>query len=523
MKTKKIVCIILSFILTLTVFNSCKNKSPQDGENSTQNTTKETDTTEPIEPIDIIDIIEVKQYLKDNYNKVNIDGSTSMIPLHQALDDLFGSSERGVQHNKTVYAFDKFIAGENDILLGVDYSDEMLEKAENSGVRLVKKEITREAFVFLINKNNPVKSLSIEQIKDIYSGKITNWNEVGGDDAPINAFQRNSDSGSQMRMVKFMDDIKLTETDVEYYSSMGFIVETIGNYDEGKYSIGYNFYTFTEKQYPNDEVILLEVNGIYPDDETIFNQTYSVTVYNYIYYDENNTNASEYANNLYIYLMSEEGQKLISDSGYVNIDENSDRNKNVEMPFDYETTYGESNIGFYNDVTGEYYDIDPETNELLVFGNYIDYVLYGTKYKDNEKAREFLTSVVNSEIAIRSYTASVTDREGIIYLDPWNDSSFDPEDVFNYKYNDIYYAYLKYYIDEDKYILSAISQDLFDDCTEWGYFEKFSEYAENYIPDSVLELTKDDLKNLYFRAFDYDFYNVGEGEDVKLKFFQPFK
>ena len=253
MKTKKIVCIILSFILTLTVFNSCKNKSPQDGENSTQNTTKETDTTEPIEPIDIIDIIdiiEVKQYLKDNYNKVNIDGSTSMIPLHQALDDLFGSSERGVQHNKTVYAFDKFIAGENDILLGVDYSDEMLEKAENNGVILVKKEITREAFVFLINKNNPVKSLSIEQIKDIYSGKITNWNEVGGDDAPINAFQRNSDSGSQMRMVKFMDDIKLTETDVEYYSSMGLIVETIGNYDEGKYSIGYIFIHLQKNNIP---------------------------------------------------------------------------------------------------------------------------------------------------------------------------------------------------------------------------------------------------------------------------------
>ena len=196
---------------------------------------------EDLEEVEVIEIDpdkqkldELKNYLKENYERFVIDGSTSTKPLHEALNNVFNTTYKDVLHNKTVDAFNKFINDENDILLGVDYSDELLEKAKNSGIDLGKLEITREGFVFLINKNNPVKSLTIEQIKDIYSGKITNWNQVGGDDAPINAFQRNRDSGSQIRMVKFMGDTQLMEKDVTYYSNMSSIVEVIGNYDQGK-------------------------------------------------------------------------------------------------------------------------------------------------------------------------------------------------------------------------------------------------------------------------------------------------
>lgn len=47
-----------------------------------------------------------------------------------------------------------------------------------------------DGFVFLINEQNPVKSLTLDQIRGIYTGKITNWKEVGGDDAKIIAYQR---------------------------------------------------------------------------------------------------------------------------------------------------------------------------------------------------------------------------------------------------------------------------------------------------------------------------------------------
>ena len=484
-----------------------------------------TETTETIETIEIIEISEedAKKFLEENYNRFNIDGSTSMIPLHQSLDGLFASPETiesGVMHSKTVEAFEKLIVGQNDVLLGVDYSDELLEKAKNSGVDLAKKEITREAFVFLINKNNPVQSLGIDQLKDIYSGKIKNWSEVGGDDAPINAYQRNSDSGSQIRMIKFMGDVKLSDQDVTYWSFMGEVVEQIGNYDEGKYSIAYNMYTFTEKQYPNDDVILLDVDGVHPSDETIFDESYPIVIYNYIYYDKNNAEAAEFAENLYAYLMGGEGQHLISDSGYVNLTTKSDRNKDVDL-YDYETAWGEAGIGFHNEITGEYYAIDDDSGELLVFKTFIDYVLRETKYKDSENARGFLTLIENSPyIFINYYTVWYNEESGAIGLDPWFDAALDPDDFFDYKYGDSYYSALTYYIDEDKYVLEAMSEYVFDMYLEDGYFEDYMEYAANYSPGAIVEITREELKNLYMRTADPAYY---EGNDAKIIYVLPFE
>lgn len=526
---KRFIYILISFILS-TGFGACSNKSTQDNtEQINAQVTEQVDenTNEPInkpieKPIDKqIDeqdkqkeesITKVKNYLKKNYDKVNIDGSTSMVPLHQSLNTLFGSDEKTVKHSKTVDAFEKLISGENDILLGVDYSDELLEKAKDSGIKLVKKEITREAFVFLINKNNPVKSLAIDQIKAIYSGKITNWSKVGGDDAPIKAYQRNSDSGSQIRMNKFMGDAKLMEKNVDYISIMGDVIELIGNYDAGKYSIAYNMYTFTEKQYPSDEVILLDVNGVHPNDESIFDETYPVNIYNYIYYDENNALASEFASNLYTYLMSDEGQKLISDSGYVNLNKKYDRNKNIDKPYEYD--YEEVSIGFYNEEKGEFYDVG-EGGKLLVFNSFADYILHDTKYMNNAKARDYLTLIFNSDIEKAPYTAGLTEEKGTIRLDPWFDASLDPEDFFNYKYDNMYYSSLTYFIDEDKYMLFA-DKDSFDYYSENGYLDGFSSHTNNYVPGVALEITKEELKNLYIRTFDY-------GTDAGLNYFQPFK
>jgi len=529
---KRFFCILIVFIVSIG-FAACGRKSVKDGVIDTSVQTVQpvaVQTAESIEkpmpepvaaPITPkeIDIAEVKSYLNENYNKVNIDGSTSMVPLHQALNDLFNATQETVEHSKTVDAFEKFISGENDILLGVDYSDELLEKAKNSGIKLVKKEITREAFIFLINESNPVKGLTIDQIKDIYSGKITNWIEVGGDDAPIKAFQRNEDSGSQIRMHKFMGDTKLMEKDVEYISSMGYIIEQVGDYYVGQYSIAYNMYTFSEKQYTRYDIALLNINGVQPDDESIFDDSYPVNIYNYIYYDENNAFAIEFAENLFIYLMSDEGQKLISDSGYVNIHKDYERNMDIDKPYEDDYSRG---LGFYNEETGEFYDVeydDEWVGKLLVFTSFSDFVLRDSAYKNSLGANRFLTAIFNSEIDKNPHTAWLFEEEGSIILTPWSDGSLDPEDFFNYKYDEVYYSELKYYIDEDKYILTSFSEkEVYDNYMENGYLDGFSKYTSDYALDMTLELTEGELENLYLRD-----YGVIVQEDVELNYFQPFK
>lgn len=64
--------------------------------------------------------------------------------------------------------------------------------------------IGRDGFVFVENKENKVDNLTIEQIQNIYTGKIRNWSEVGGEDAEIIAYQREKNSGSQNLMEKMV-------------------------------------------------------------------------------------------------------------------------------------------------------------------------------------------------------------------------------------------------------------------------------------------------------------------------------
>ncbi len=457
---------------------------------------------------------ELKTYLKENYDQFVIDGSTSTIPLHTAIRNTFSSKRSEIQHSKTVDAFNKLIMGEVDILLGVDYSDELLNVAKNNGVDLGKIEITKEAFVFLINKNNPVKSLTIEQIKDIYNGKITNWNQVGGDDAPIKAFQRNSDSGSQMRMVKFMGDTSLIDKEVTYFSGMGDIIESIANYDMGKYSIGYNMYTFTEKQYLNNDVVMLEVNGIQPSDKTILDDSYPIVIYNYMFYDKNNSLAKEYVENLYQFLMNDEGQKLISDAGYVNLKSELDRNKDILLPYDPDNEGDMNFFDFYNESKGEFYKVD-SNGELFVYTNFSDYVLSESEFNENENAKKYLTRIFESDIPLNPETAQLDEETASIKIRFWLDGSMDEEDFFNVRYKDMYYETLEYFFNENRYVLISVDKELIDSYKKSGSLDKYFEYISNIMYDTTLEISEEELKEIFFRLNNYS-------STQGLNYIQPF-
>lgn len=457
---------------------------------------------------------ELKTYLKENYDQFVIDGSTSTIPLHTAIRNTFSSKRSEIQHSKTVDAFNKFIMGEVDILLGVDYSDELLKVAKDNGINLGKVEITKEAFVFLINKNNPVKSLTIEQIKDIYSGEITNWNQVGGDDAPIKAFQRNSDSGSQMRMVKFMGETQLIDKEVTYFAGMGDIIESIANYDMGKYSIGYNMYTFTEKQYLNKDVVMLEVNGIQPNDKTILDDSYPIVIYNYMFYDKNNSPVTEYVEHLYQFLMHDEGQKLISDSGYVNLKTFLDRNEEILLPYDPDNEGDMIFFDFYNESKGEFYKVD-SNGKLLVYTSFSDYVLNESEFKENENARKYLTRIFESDIPLNPETVQLNKDTASIKIGFWFDGSMDEEDFFNVRYRDMYYKTLEYFFIDNRYVLNSIDKEQLDSHLKSGFLDKYSEYISNIMYDTTLDISEEELKEVYFRLNNYSSTQI-------LNYIQPF-
>jgi hypothetical protein len=141
--------------------------------------------------------------------------------------------------------------------------------AKDKGIELEIVPIVKEAFVFFVNKQNPVENLTLSQIQNIYSGNIKNWKEVGGADNKIKAFQRPENSGSQSGMLELvMKGKKMMEPTTEIISqSMADIIDVISDYDNGANAIGYSYYYYASTMYSSDTMKLLSVNGIEPSYE----------------------------------------------------------------------------------------------------------------------------------------------------------------------------------------------------------------------------------------------------------------
>lgn len=142
---------------------------------------------------------DVFTFTQDNFPR--IDGSTSTVPLAQAICSvLLGESREDVadltQFSKTTASYEALIYGEKDLLIAAEPAQSVLESKESQGFVWKMEPFAIEGLVFVVNANNPVDSLSVEQVQKIYTGEITNWSEVGGADEPITAFQRNENAGS---------------------------------------------------------------------------------------------------------------------------------------------------------------------------------------------------------------------------------------------------------------------------------------------------------------------------------------
>ena len=137
-----------------------------------------------------------------------------------------------------------------DLLVVTEPSEEELKLAEEKDVELEVIPVVKEGFVFYVNSQNPVKSLTLEQVQDIYTGKITNWKEVGGKDSKIKAYQRPENSGSQTGMYSLvMKNKEIMEAPKEdLIETMFEIVNLVSNYDNGEASIGYSYYYYADRK-----------------------------------------------------------------------------------------------------------------------------------------------------------------------------------------------------------------------------------------------------------------------------------
>ena len=251
-----------------------------------------------------------------------IDGATAAFPVYSAFvnavypktTQLFDGT---FEYNNTVGGYELLAEKKTDIFLGAAPSKEQREYAEECNTVFKYTQIGTEAFVFFVHKDNPIDSLTVEQIKGIYSGKITNWREVGGNNEKIIAFQRNKGSGSQSMLIRFMGDTPIMDPKTKEIKSMGGIIEQVVDYQSKSGSIGFSFRYYVEGIIQNPDIKMIAVDGVAPTVENIKNASYPIVTPVYAVTYENNTNPN--VEKLINWMLSDEGQYIIEQTGYVGI------------------------------------------------------------------------------------------------------------------------------------------------------------------------------------------------------------
>lgn len=270
------------------------------------------------------ELVKIDSSLKLSDNLPVLDGAAALVPVYAAVidnvypkgcvtyeggefsdDNYYGENfaeDSAMQYKNTVRGYQAIVDGATDILFCAEPSEEQKQYAEEKGIELMYVPVGLEGFVFFVNENNSVDNLTVEQIRKIYSCEYTNWSEVGGANRIINPVTRLEGSGSQTTFESFMGDYKIGRKSPFAITGA---------------SIGFSFRYYMDGIVENDAVKMLSLNGVYPDAENIRNRSYPVVAQFYAVYRADNKN--ENIPILIDWLLSEEGQTLIEETGYVRI------------------------------------------------------------------------------------------------------------------------------------------------------------------------------------------------------------
>ena len=252
-----------------------------------------------------------------------IDGALALAPYYEAMTArLCGidieEARQLVLCSNTPQAYANLADGVVDMIFCALPSDEQVQYAAEKGVEYEYHTILSGGFVFFVNKDNPVESLTVEQLRGIYNGSITNWSELGGDDVEIIPYQRNEGSGSQTGLYRYIiDEDEVMEAPTELaIGDMGGIIDAVAHYDNARGAIGYSYYYYVSSMHYTDQIKLIGVEGVVPSDETIGNGSYPLLNFSQIVI-RSDTPEDSVVRDIIKWAESDEGAQLAKENGYV--------------------------------------------------------------------------------------------------------------------------------------------------------------------------------------------------------------
>ncbi|KQC07995.1 MAG: hypothetical protein APR54_05195 [Candidatus Cloacimonas sp. SDB] len=244
---------------------------------------------------------------------VNIAGSTTVLPIVQAAAETYMNEHPDV--NITVRGGGTGIGIKSIINRVIDIGnasrkinvneEEMLKNNEN----LTETAITLDALCLIVNSTNPIDSITTEQLEAIYTGSLTNWQQLGGSDADIVVISRDISSGSyEIFNHKVLNSGKIINHAMMLASNNA-VATTEGNTPE---AIGYVGLGFTN----STEIKTLKLDGIYPAAISVQNQSYPLTRPLFMYTLKSaDSDTEDFIN----FLLSAAGQNIVAEQGYVRL------------------------------------------------------------------------------------------------------------------------------------------------------------------------------------------------------------
>ena len=247
-----------------------------------------------------------------------VDASLATQPLMDKYVKYFTNSDIKIDYTNTHPAYEKLAKGETDLIIVTYPSKTAKDLLDKNDVDVDIIKVVNEGFVFFVNKENKVDNLSLKQIQSIYTGDVTNWKELGGDDAKILAYQRPDTSGSQTGLKELvMKDLKIkTPAIKEFVPTMSGVIDYVADYKDDKRAIAYSYYYYANVMYANDNIKFLGIDGVKPSFDTIRDNSYPLLTSYYIVINKkakDNSNIRKLVNAM----LSEQGQKLAMEAGYV--------------------------------------------------------------------------------------------------------------------------------------------------------------------------------------------------------------
>lgn len=221
-----------------------------------------------------------------------------------------------LKENNTHPSYNNLIDGTVELIICArESSEDEQNYAQEKGVTLIEKPIALDSFAFLLNRQNNVNNLSHEQIVGIYSGKITSWSQVGGEDKTIVAFTRNRNSGSQEKMEKLvMQGTPMIDLPELRGGSMIWPYMMLHQAIDGiAYSPYYYYLNMSESV---EYVKAIAINSVPPTKEHIRDRSYPF-VSSVVAVIRSDTPADSYTRKIFDYLTTTDGKKIIEASGYV--------------------------------------------------------------------------------------------------------------------------------------------------------------------------------------------------------------